>query len=191
MAKTLLNQLPGGSVMFHELIYTSAPRGLAAGSKGFTTVASTPDMPKQLTSLLESLSGYRHLHHPQDAQAHLNPIAYSFLTTKIAGSQHFILSRVADAGLDYSQRTNKLAHHLAKAGQPEIPSGPAWLAAQGRLLPNQLDGRPAIASRQPPPSREEQSNPLPARPGKPPWAMLAGQACSPRACLIPRKPEHT
>ena len=130
--------------MFHELIYTSAPRGLAAGTKGFTTVASTPDMPKQLTSLLESLSGYRHLHHPQDAKAHLNPIAYSFLTTKIAGAQHFILSRVADAGLDYSQRTNKLAHHLAQPGQPDIPGGPAWLAAQPGFFQTQWTGDPRL-----------------------------------------------
>ena len=116
--------------MFHELIITSVQRGLEPGKAGFCTVASTPEMPKQLSASLGRLAGYRHLFQPQDDKAHLNPVAYSFLTGKIGRSEYRILARVADAGLDYSKRTNKIAHLLALDHVSDIDAGPAWLASQ-------------------------------------------------------------
>jgi serine/threonine protein kinase len=91
------------SVPFHELIITSVQRGLEPGKTGFCTVASTPDIPKQVSATLGRLAGYRHLFPPQDDKAHLNPVAYSFLTGKIGRDEYRILARVADAGLDYSR----------------------------------------------------------------------------------------
>ena len=55
--------------MTQELFYTSAPRGLKPGSRGFCTVMSTAGMAKNLADRLEALSGYRHVYPPNDPQA--------------------------------------------------------------------------------------------------------------------------
>lgn len=80
--------------MSHELIYTSAPRGLKPGSRGFCTVASTPGMTQPLADRLESLSGYRHAFAAHDSQAALNPVNYSHLIVAIAGRKQHVLSRI-------------------------------------------------------------------------------------------------
>ena len=99
--------------MNEELVFTSAPRGLQIGTSGFCTVASTPGMASNLARLLQSLSGYRHLHAPGSPSAHLNPVVDSHLKAKVGGKRYYIVSRIADAGFDYSNRTNKIAHHIA------------------------------------------------------------------------------
>ena len=114
----------GESKLIEELIFTSSERGLQIGKSGFCTVASTPDMAPNLMRMLESLSGYRHLFTPGSPEAAKNPVVYSFLQVKVGGEQKHVLSRVTDAGIDYSGRSNKLAHHIAlpeksdKAGSP-------------------------------------------------------------------------
>jgi hypothetical protein len=112
-----------------ELIYTSAPRGLKLGSQGFCTVACTQGMSAALMERLESLSGYRHVYGPQDPRASQNPIAFSHLHLAVAGRQVHVLSRIAAFGLNYTRRSNKLAHHVVL--EPgELPrGGPAWLLA--------------------------------------------------------------
>jgi hypothetical protein len=108
--------------MSHELFYTSAPRGLFPGSRGFCTVAATQHLPKPLAEKLEALSGYRPLFPPVGPEAALNPVAMSHLRVAVAGKTYSVLSRVAAAGLDYSERTNKLAHHVVLDGH-ELPRG--------------------------------------------------------------------
>jgi len=110
--------------MIEELIYTSAPRGLKPGSKGFCTVASTAGMAHNLASQLESLSGYRHLAAPGDTSGG-NPVVHSHLKVRLGGRDLSILSRIADAGLDYSGRSNKIAHHVVLNAQKLSPAGPA------------------------------------------------------------------
>ena len=111
--------------MSHELIYTSAQSGLSAGSKGYCTVAATPGMSKQLSDLLESLSGYRHLVPPATPGSERNPVNFAHYRVSVGGTPMSILSRVADAGLDYSGRSNKLAHHIALDSHELLGSGPA------------------------------------------------------------------
>ncbi len=125
--------------MSQEIIYTSAPGGLKIGSKGFCTVASTRHMAKPLAERLEALSGYRHLHPPGDPR---NPVTFAHAVLTIAGKRFHILSRVADAGYDYSQRTNKLAHHVAFAETELTTSGPAWALAQSSFMETQWTGEP-------------------------------------------------
>lgn len=120
--------------MSQEIVYTSSPQGLKLGSRGFCTVASTPGMASSLAERLESLSGYRHLYPPQDPQARLNPIAWSYLLLTVGGRRYHVLSRIADAGLDYSQRSNKLAHHVALDTNELPPGGPAWCLAQNPFM---------------------------------------------------------
>lgn len=130
--------------MSQEIIYTSSPRGLRPGSRGFCTVASTSGMPKTLAERLESLSGYRHLYQPIDPNAHLNPIAWSHLIMLVGGQKYHVLSRVADAGLDYSHRSNKLAHHVALLTPELTAPGPAWSLSQPGLMETTWSGEPRI-----------------------------------------------
>src|SRR5690606_29192447 len=97
--------------MSQELIYTSAPRGLKPGSRGFCTVQSTQGMARKLADQLENLSGYRYVFPPHGPQAALNPVAWSHWKLTVGGRPMHVLSRIADAGLDYTQRTNKFVHH--------------------------------------------------------------------------------
>ena len=94
--------------MSHELFYTSAPRGLQPGSRGFCTVAMTQGLSGLLLEKLEQLSGYRALFPPHDAKAALNPVAHAHLRLTVGGRSVRVLSRVCAAGLDYTQRTNTL-----------------------------------------------------------------------------------
>ena len=123
-----------------ELIYTSAPRGLKPGSSGFCTVAMTQGMPPQLASKLEALSGYRQLFPPQDPQAGLNPVVHSYLRISLSGRNYHVLSRICAAGLDYSQRANKFAHHVVLDASELPPAGPAWLLAAPGFMRTAWDG---------------------------------------------------
>jgi len=62
--------------MAYELIYTSVPRGLKPGSRGFSTVAFTEGMPANYVQTCEGLSGYTHvtgLTFPGHAHVSLRP----------------------------------------------------------------------------------------------------------------------
>jgi len=128
--------------MPHELIYTSVQKGLKPGTHGFCTVATTPEIPRNLAERLESLSGYRHVFGFQDPNAHLNPEVLAHLVFSVSRVKYHVLSRVADAGLDYTKRSNKLAHHVAlQQGEiAALSAGPAWLLAQPACLERQWEG---------------------------------------------------
>jgi hypothetical protein len=129
--------------MSHELVYTSAPQGLKPGSRGFCTVVSTAGMTRNLTERLESFSGYRHAFMAHEAEAGQNPVNFAHYHTTIAGQKYHILSRIADAGLDYTQRSNKLAHHVALEPGEAVaaPGGPAWVMAAEGFFVERWDGQ--------------------------------------------------
>lgn len=137
--------------MSQEILYTSAPQGLKPGSRGFCTVISTPGMSAGLTEKLESLSGYRQMFSGEHAS--LNPVNYSHLILNIAGRPYHVLSSIRDAGQDYTQRTNKLAHHVALEPQELQAGGPACALASPGFCENAFDGRPRYlpTGRLPPP----------------------------------------
>ncbi len=110
-----------------ELIYTSAPRGLRSGSTGFCTVAQTEGMPAGLAEQLELLSGYRHLTIGADPAASGNPVVFAHTVVTAARRSFHVLSRIADAGLDHTGRSNYLAHHVAFTPDELPPEGPTWL----------------------------------------------------------------
>ncbi|MEM9752055.1 MAG: hypothetical protein AAF916_01570 [Planctomycetota bacterium] len=111
--------------MTWELIYTSAPCGLAEGSRGFCTVAATAGMPASLIPRVEALSGYRPM--PADADTP-HPIQYTHVRLEHAGQTLSVLSRIVHAGHDYSGRTNKLAHHVVLEPHEQPTAGPAdWM----------------------------------------------------------------
>ncbi len=98
--------------MAWELVYTSAPRGLAEGSRGFCTVAATRGMPASLIPRIEALSGYRPAFGPEALTHTVHPVQHTHVRLDHAGQTLCVLSRIVHAGHDYSGRTNKLAHHL-------------------------------------------------------------------------------
>lgn len=94
--------------MPQQLIYTSAQRGLVAGRSGHCTVARSAVMREALMLQLEKLSYYQHLSLTGGQERQI----YSCRVLDIRGSRFHVLSRIQDAGLDFTNRTNFLAHHL-------------------------------------------------------------------------------
>jgi len=113
--------------MIHELVFTSAPEGLRPGSQGFCTVAHSLGIPSNLALRLETFSAYRHLFQPPSPKAVRNPVMCMHLTLNLGGKRYHVLSRIADAGLDYTQRTNKIAHHFLFEDADCPEGGPATL----------------------------------------------------------------
>lgn len=126
--------------MIEEIIYTSAPKGLRAGSHGFCTVVSTAGMAANMAERLESMSGYRHAFPLNDPKNALNPVNYAHVTTRMAGQKRHVVSRVSDAGQDYSGRTNKLAHHVALENVQSLTSGPGRLLSAANFLTENWNG---------------------------------------------------
>ena len=106
--------------MPQQLIYTSAPRGLVAGRSGYCTVARSATMRDALALRLEQLSYYQHLSLSGGRE---RPI-FACRVLDIRGARFHVLSRIQDAGLDFTGRTNFIAHHLAVAPEEiaQLPS---------------------------------------------------------------------
>lgn len=155
--------------MVEEIVYTSAEKGLKQGSRGFCTVVSTAGMSLALAERLESMSGYRHAFPLHDPQASMNPVCFSHLTTRLAGKTLHVISRVADAGQDYTGRSNKLAHHLVIDNVASMPAGPARLMAEPGVIVEQWDGNVRNI-----PPRELRCAPLPASVPLVAWQSLTG-----------------
>ena len=111
--------------MPQQLIYTSAQRGLVAGRSGHCTVARSTAMREALMLQLEKLSYYQHLSLSGGQERQI----YSCRLLDIRGSRFHVLSRIQDAGLDFTNRTNFLAHHLVFTPEEirQFPSPPAIL----------------------------------------------------------------
>jgi hypothetical protein len=94
--------------MPQQLIYTSAPRGIIAGRSGHCTVARSAAMREALMLQLEKFSYYQHLSLSGGQE---RPI-FACRIVDIRGTRFHVLSRIQDAGLDFTGRTNFIAHHL-------------------------------------------------------------------------------
>src|ERR1700743_2862729 len=111
--------------MPQQLIYTSAPRGVIAGRSGHCTVARRAAMRDALMLQLEKLSYYQHLSLSGGQE---RPI-FCCRVLDIRGSRYHVLTRIHDAGLDFTGRTNFLAHHLIFTPEEvrQFPSPPVIL----------------------------------------------------------------
>lgn len=98
----LLKKMP------QQLIYTSAPRGVVAGRSGYCTVARSAALREALALQLEKYSYYQHLSLSGGTE---HPI-FACRITDIRGTRYHVLSRIQDCGLDFTGRTNFVAHHL-------------------------------------------------------------------------------
>ena len=129
--------------MASELTYTSVPKGLHSGTSGFCTVAQSRQISPGLVPLLESLSGYEEIFAPTDPNAASNPVSYSHYRFTVEGETRHVLSRVCFAGLDYTGRFNKLAHHVALNAHERTAGGPAALQSTDRFHTELWDETPA------------------------------------------------
>ena len=127
-----------------QLIFTSAPQGLTPGRSGYCTVARHRAIPDRLAQLLESVGTP---HDRTDGET------FTFRLLEAGGKNWCILSRFVARGLDYTQRDNRLAHHLIfsheeaavlpppaaiagrwKGWRDEWSGAPTWLEGEDRPL---------------------------------------------------------
>jgi GTPase-associated protein 1, N-terminal domain type 2/GTPase-associated protein 1, middle domain len=154
-----------------ELIYTSAPHGLKPGARGVCSVVATRGMAEPLIEFLESVSVYRPLYRVDDPRAASNPVSLVHLRVSLGGKNYSVLSRIADYGLDYSQRTNKLAHHVVLEPSERSSAGPAWVVSQPGFMESRWDGKTRwLDSGRPVPAGTEPSAPCSV------WAEVTGDA---------------
>ena len=158
--------------MAWELIYTSAPRGLLSGQSGFCTVARSSGLREALVLRIEQLSSYHHLE-VSGASAG-NPTISAYRILEIRGTTYHVLTRIQPCGLDFTARTNHLAHHLVFAAEElaQLPS-PAVILLQWPGWLNSWQGEPR--ERAPVPAASFGSLRLPGRPGQA-WLRGTGDA---------------
>jgi hypothetical protein len=135
-----------------QLVFTSAPQGLTPGRSGYCTVARHRAIPERLAQLLESVGTPHELSEGE---------TFTFRTLE-AGDRHwFVLSRFVARGLDYTQRDNRLAHHLIfTAEEAALLAPPSALAARWQDWLAEWTGAPAWLEGETRPLALEPATPL-------------------------------
>ena len=106
--------------MAQQLIFTSTPQGLEPGRSGYCTVARHKDLRHRLVRELERLSVYDFGQQTGSARSDI----CIFRKVPLGSEEFYVLTKICDAGLDYTNRTNYLAHHLVLDGF-EIATSPS------------------------------------------------------------------
>jgi hypothetical protein len=115
--------------MAWKIVYTSAPRLLQAGRSGFGTVARHRDIPPLAVEAAEKSSQF-------SRQPGLNParVVFAYRVVRSTAGVLHLLTRIADAGTDYSGRTNHLAQHLVLSEAEAAALAGAELTPAGVML---------------------------------------------------------
>ena len=98
--------------MAWQLIYTSSPRGLVAGRSGFCTVARHPEIRERLVAVIERFSALDRSFSQIAGAGAVPPVIATHRIVDLGDATYHVLSMIQDAGLDYTGRTNHIAHHL-------------------------------------------------------------------------------
>ena len=125
----------------YELVNTSVPNGLIAGSHGFATVAMTKGMPDAIRSRVENLCAYPHRSSAHDQSYYTeNPINWFHLL--LPGGDHAV-GRTAPAEFDYTGRTNRISRvlHFSSREMP-INGGAYVLTAEANRFCQNWGGDP-------------------------------------------------
>lgn len=93
--------------MAWQLVYTSAPALIDAGRSGFGTVARHDAIRPALQTELERISQFS-----REQGLSKNRILFYHRVLDLRGERYHVLSRIKDAGADYTGRTNHIAHHI-------------------------------------------------------------------------------
>jgi hypothetical protein len=93
--------------MAQQLVYTSAGKLLDAGRSGFGTVARSKSLSPLLVSAIERVSQFANIRGTERSR-----VIFVHRRIVAANNRVHLISRIADAGADYTGRTNHIAHHL-------------------------------------------------------------------------------
>jgi len=93
--------------MAFQLIYTSSPRLLQVGRTGFGTVAKHSAVRGALQSEIERFSQFS-----RQEGLHPGRTVFQYRIVAVSGETFHVVSRLKDAGADYTGRTNHIAHHV-------------------------------------------------------------------------------
>ena len=135
-----------------QLIFTSASQGLTPGRSGYCTVARHRAIPDRLAQLLESVG-----------TPHERPEGATFTLRMLeAGDKNWcVLSRFVARGLDYTQRDNRLAHHLIfSLEEAAILPPPAAIAGRWKGWRDEWSGAPTWLEGEDRPLQLETQTPL-------------------------------
>jgi hypothetical protein len=116
--------------MAYQLVYTSAAKLLDAGRSGFGTVARSKTVSPLVVSAIERVSQFSNLRGNDRSR-----IIFVHRRIVAANNRFHLLSRICDAGADYTGRTHHIAHHLILT-QDEVAR-----AATRRLTPADVLGQ--------------------------------------------------
>ena len=135
-----------------QLIFTSAPQGLTPGRSGYCTVARHRAIPDRLAQLLESVGTP---HERADGET------FTFRMLEAGGKNWCVLSRFVARGLDYTQRDNRLAHHLIfSLEEAAVLPPPAAIAGRWKGWRNEWSGAPTWLEGEDRPLQLEAQTPL-------------------------------
>lgn len=125
----------------YELVNTSVPNGLVAGTHGFATVAMTKGLPDAIRTSLENFCAYPHRTSAHDASYYeQNPVNWFHLT--LPTGEH-VVGRTAPCEFDYTGRTNRLAHLLCfPAKEMPLNGGAFVLKSEGVRFAEPWQGEP-------------------------------------------------
>ena len=125
----------------YELVNTSVPNGLVAGTHGFATVAMTKGMPDAIRTRLENFCAYPHRTSAHDASYYAqNPVNWFHLT--LPTGEH-VVGRTAPCEFDYTGRTNRLSHLLCfPAKEMPLNGGAFVLKSEGARFAEPWQGEP-------------------------------------------------
>ena len=125
----------------YELVNTSVPNGLVAGTHGFSTVSMTKGMPDSVRTRVENFCSYPHRVSARDQRYwDENPVNWFHLI--LPGGDH-VVGRTAPAEFDYTGRTNRLAHVLYFTDKEMPLNGGAFvLASEEQRLSEGWSGEP-------------------------------------------------
>lgn len=75
-------------------------------------MARSADLREALVQRLEQISSYHYLRVSEAATAKRNPTISAYRLLDLRGAKYHVLTRIQPCGLDFTARTNHLAHHL-------------------------------------------------------------------------------
>lgn len=159
--------------MAFQLVYTSSPTSLTIGRTGFSTVARSKSMPEKLASAVERCGVY------DVGQGEV----FSHTTVNYGGETWHVLTRMCDAGTDYTNRNNYIAHHIVIAQNETAKlANPAEILAQWNGWLSKWEGEPRFVGDAEGLEKISAKNSLPAKN----WERIFGNPA--KAALLDRHP---
>ena len=125
----------------YELVNTSLPNGLIAGTHGFSTVAMTKGLPDVFRNRLETLCAYNHRTSSHD-QSYWSQNPTNWFHVVLPQGEH-IVGCVAPSDFDYTGRTNRLAKlRIFSAAEMPIVGAAEILNIEKKWFQSSWQGEP-------------------------------------------------